>query len=75
MIEKRFTEGWDHETKHKATSLLNGVTLFGFIGMYRLLHLLIANCLQGYVVNFIKAYVDMSSVIKDVKTARSNIDK
>ena len=45
--------------------------------MHRLLHPLagITNRLQGHVVDIIEAYDDVSSLIKDIKSARKNIDK
>ena len=62
-------------------SLLNAVIFFEFIlsltGLYRLLHQLagITNRLQGYGVDITEAYDDVSSVIKDTRSTRKNIDK
>ena len=78
---KKYTEGWDYKTKRKATSLLNAVTSFEFIisliGLHRLLHPLagITNRFQGHGVDIIETYDDVSSVIKDIKSTRKNIDK
>ena len=78
---KKFTESWDYKTKREATLLLNVVTSFEFIvspiRLYRLIHPLtgITNCFQGRGVDIIKAYDDVSSVIKDIKNTRENIDK
>ena len=80
-FEKKYTEGWDYKTKRVATLLLNAATSFeliiSLIGLYRFLHPLagITNCLQGRGVNIIKANDDVSSVIKDTKSTRKNIDK
>ena len=80
-FEKKYTEGWNYKTKRKATSLLNAVTSFEFIisliGLYRLLHPLagITNRFQGHGVDIIEAYDDVSSLIKDIKSTRKNIDK
>ena len=68
-----YTEVWE------ARELLNAVTsyVFSLIGLYRLLHPLagITNRLQGRGVDIIEAYDDVSSVIKDIKSTRKNIDK
>ena len=80
-LEKKYTESWDYKKKRKSTSLLNAVTFFEFIisliGLHRLLYLLsgITNCLQRCGFNIIEAYDDVSSVIKDIKSTRKNIDK
>ena len=80
-FEKKYTQGWDYKTKREATSQLNTVTSFEFIisliGLYRILHPLAGttNLLQGHVVDIIEAYDDVSSLIKDIKSARKNIDK
>ena len=81
-FEKKYTEeGLDYKTKRKATSLLNAVTSFEFIisliGLYRLLNTLAGTTdrLQGRGVDIIEAYDDVSSVIKDIKSTRKNIDK
>ena len=51
--------------------------IFSLIGLYRLLHPLagITNRLHGRDVDIIEAYNDVSSVIKDIKSTRTNIDK
>ena len=80
-FEKEYTKRWDYKTKREATLLLNSVTSFEFIfsliRLYRLLHPLtdITNRLQGRSVVIIEAYDDVSSVIKDIKSTRKNIDK
>ena len=80
-FEKKYTEGWDYKTKQDATSLLNVATSFeliiSLIRLYRLLHPLagITNRLQEQGVDIIKAHDDVSSVIKDTKSTRKNIDK
>ena len=80
-FEKKYTEGWNYKTKWEATSLLNAVTSFEFIisliGLYKLLHPLagVTNCLhQGHDIDIIEAYDDVSSVVKDIKSTRKNID-
>ena len=80
-FEKKKTKGWDYKTKREATSLLNAVTSFEFIisliGLYRLLNTLAGTTdrLQGRGVDIIEAYDDVSSVTKDIKSTRKNIDK
>ena len=80
-FENKYIEGWDYKTKREATSLLNAVTSFEFIisliGLYRLLNTLAGTTdrLQGRGVDIIEAYDDVSSVIKDIKSTRKNIDK
>ena len=80
-FEKEYTKRWDYKTKREATSLLNSVTSFEFIfsliRLYRLLHPItdITNRLQGRSVVITEAYDDVSSVIKDIKSTRKNIDK
>ena len=63
-----------------STCLGNGVTSFAFIvsliGIHRLLHPLAGttNHLKGRVVDIIKTYDDIITVIKDVKTSKNNLD-
>ena len=77
-FEKKCTEGWNYKTRREATSLLNAVTIFEFIisliGLYRLLLGSITNHLQGRGVDIIEAYDDVSSVIKDIKSTKKNIN-
>ena len=80
-FEKMCTERWDYKIKREPTSLLNVVTSFEFIispiRLCRLIHPLtgITNCLQGRSVDIIEAYDDVSSMTKDIKNTRKNIDK
>ena len=51
--------------------------IVSFIGIYRLLHTFAGttNRIEGCAFDIINAYDDISSVIKDVKTTKSNIDE
>lgn len=79
-FKKRLMQGWNYKTIREATCLGNGVTSFAFIvsliGIHRLLHPLAGttNHLKGRVVDIIKTYDDIITVIKDVKTSKNNLD-
>lgn len=80
-FKKRLTQGWNYKAAiREATCLGNGVTSFKCIvsltGIHRLLHPLAGttNHLQGRVVDIIKTCDDIITVIKDIKTTKSNID-
>ena len=68
-LKKKYTKDWDYKTKRETTLLLNAVTSFEFMDCTP------TSRYKERGVDIIDVYDDVSSVIKDKKSTRKNIDK